>query len=64
MTCPPPGDLPDPGIEAVSPALASGFFTAEPAGKPDFLSVHTHTHTPNESKHAPKDMAREFCPKD
>ena len=24
---PPPGDLPDPGIEPVSPAFASGFFT-------------------------------------
>ena len=24
---PPPGDLPDPGIEPVSPALVSGFFT-------------------------------------
>ena len=24
---PPPGDLPDPGIEPASPALAGGFFT-------------------------------------
>ena len=24
--CPPPGDLPDPGIEPASPALAGGFF--------------------------------------
>jgi len=24
---PPPGDLPDPGIEPVSPASAGGFFT-------------------------------------
>ena len=29
-----PGDLPDLGIELVSPALADGFFTAEPPGKP------------------------------
>ena len=28
------GDLPDPGIEPVSPALADGFFTTEPPGKP------------------------------
>ena len=28
------GDLPDPGIEPVSPALAGGFFTAESPGKP------------------------------
>ena len=30
---PPPGDLPDPGIEPVSPALAGGFFTTKPPGK-------------------------------
>ena len=31
---PSPGDLPDPGIEPMSPALAGGFFTTEPSGKP------------------------------
>ena len=31
---PPPGDLPDQGIEPVCPALAGGFFIAEPPGKP------------------------------
>ena len=30
---PPPGDLPDPGIEPASSALAGGFFTPEPAGE-------------------------------
>ena len=30
---PSPGDLPDPGIEPVSPALAGRFFTPVPAGK-------------------------------
>ena len=29
-----PGDLSGPGIEPVSPALAGGFFTTEPPGKP------------------------------
>ena len=29
-----PGDLPDPGIELASPALAGKFFTTEPPGKP------------------------------
>ena len=32
-----PGDLPDPGIQLsslASPALAGGFFTTEPQGKP------------------------------
>ena len=28
------GDLPDPGIEPASPALAGGFFTTESLGKP------------------------------
>ena len=30
------GDLPDPRIEPTSPALAGGFFTIEPPGKPSF----------------------------
>ena len=30
----PPEDLPNPGITAPSPALAEGFFTSEPPGKP------------------------------
>ena len=39
LPCPPPGDLPNPGIEPMSPesespALASGFFTTEPPGMP------------------------------
>ena len=29
-----PGDLPNPGIELTSPALAGRFFTTEPPGKP------------------------------
>ena len=29
-----PGDLPNPGIELASPALAGGFFIAKPPGKP------------------------------
>ena len=30
---PSPGDLPDPGIEPTSPALAGRFFTPEPPGE-------------------------------
>ena len=36
---PTPGDLPNPGIEPMSPAspaLAGRFFTTEPSGKPHF----------------------------
>ena len=29
-----PGDPPDPGIKHTSPALAGGFFTTEPLGRP------------------------------
>ena len=38
LPCPPPGNLPNPGVEPTSlatPALAGGFFTTAPAGKPD-----------------------------
>ena len=31
---PPPGDLPDLGIKAESPAFTGKFFTMEPTGKP------------------------------
>ena len=34
MPFPSLGDLSDPGIEPESPALAGGFFTTEPPGKP------------------------------
>ena len=34
LPLPSSGDLPDPGIESMSPALASLFFTTEPPGKP------------------------------
>ena len=40
LPCPPPGDLPDPGIKSTgpgSPALAGGFFTTE---QPHNASVH------------------------
>ena len=36
MPCPPPGDLPSPGIKPESPALAGGVFTTEPLGKPEW----------------------------
>ena len=34
-----PGDLPNPGIKPVSLALAGGFFTTEPPGKPSFVDI-------------------------
>ena len=41
---PPPGDLPDPGIEPTSPAppvLAGGFFTMCHQGNPGKVSLHS-----------------------
>ena len=32
--CPPPGDLPDPGIEPRSPTLQADSLPSEPLGKP------------------------------
>ena len=34
MSFPSPGNLPDPGIELTSPAMAVGSSTTEPPGKP------------------------------
>ena len=33
LPCPPPGDLPNPGVESVTP-VADRFFTTEPPGSP------------------------------
>ena len=44
VLCPPPGDLPNPGIEIVSPALAGGFFTTGPPGKPFDTPSHGKCH--------------------
>ena len=35
LPCPPPGGLPDPGIEPRPPALQVDFFTIGPPGKED-----------------------------
>ena len=41
VAIPSPGDLPGPGIKLASPALADGFFTTEPPGKPQvYLVLH------------------------
>ena len=36
------GDLPNSGIKLMSPALTSGFFTAEPPGSPSDSVKHTY----------------------
>ena len=48
---PSPGDLPDPGIEPASPALAGGFFTPEPHFLPDIIKYTPESHVLAFSKH-------------
>ena len=40
-----PRALPDPGIEAETPALAGGFFTTAPPGKPSVFSSVQFSHS-------------------
>ena len=40
LLCPPPGDLPNPGIKTGSPALTGRFFTTEPIGKPQKILLY------------------------
>ena len=42
---PSPGDLPNPKVEHMSPALAENFFATKPPGKRICMYVYTHTHT-------------------
>ena len=39
LTCPPPGDIPNPGIEPRSPALQADSLRSEPPGKPKNTEV-------------------------
>ena len=41
LPCPPPGHLPDPGMEPAPPAWVGGFFSTEPPGKPVCESMLT-----------------------
>ena len=41
LPCPPPGDLPNPGMEPRSPALQVGSLPSEPPGKPWWNTLNT-----------------------
>ena len=54
LSCPSPGDLPDPGVELASPALqvvsriVGRFFTSEPVGKPTVVcGIHPQDEDPS-----------------
>ena len=51
MPCPPPGDLPDPGMEPASLALPGGFFNDEPPGKPVCLDTNGETEEAKKPKY-------------
>ena len=63
---PSPGDLPNPGIEPMSPALAGRFFTTEAPGKPTngqqahekALTVISHQDNTKQNHVTPTRMAR------
>ena len=45
LPCPPPGDLPNPGIEPKSPALVGGFYiTSTTWEAPICVQIHTYIH--------------------
>ena len=46
LPCPPPWDLPDPGIKPGSPALTGVFFITEPPGKPSHELTVGQNHLP------------------
>ena len=42
LPCPPPGDLPDPGIKPMSPALQVDFLPLSHQGNPYVYNIHTY----------------------
>ena len=44
LQLPSPGDLPDPGIKPVSPALTGGFFNSEPPGLVNSYDIINNIH--------------------
>ena len=40
LPCPPPGDLPNPGIEPASPALAGRFFTTSTTWEAHIMRIY------------------------
>ena len=60
LPCPPPGDLPDPGI--MSPALAAGFFTTTATWVSENHSVMSNTLWPHGLYSPPRSSIHETLP--
>ena len=54
VPCPPPGGLPDPGVEPVSLSLAGTFFTLSPIGASMFCAKERRGKTVTENKNRSK----------
>ena len=50
LPCPPPGDLPNPGIKTHVSCIAGRFFTTEPPGKPSVSSSKIKLHLNSEKQ--------------
>ena len=57
---PSPGNLPDPEIEPISPALAARFFTTEPPGKPIYYIKYVKNTEYIGYSHHPKEVVTIF----
>ena len=71
LLCPPPGDLPDPGVQSRSPALQVDSLPSEPPGELHvcYLAILTtlgakHTNHPNEKHWQLKHREAKCCPGD
>ena len=65
LPCPPPGDLPNPGIETVSPALQADSLLAELPGKLSNQNASSHSHSLARGKqniHPPSMKGLSFIP--
>ena len=42
LPCPPPGDIPNPGVKSASPALAGGFFTTSATWEASYYILYIY----------------------
>ena len=65
LPCPPPGDLPNPGVEPGSPALQAGSLPTELRGKPDLILracfLRHQQRCPRGQRSPPYSRARSFA---
>ena len=60
LPCPPPGDLPNPGIEPRSPTLQANSLSSEPPGKPKLIPGWCQLLAPHLEKQFPHVSSAQF----